>query len=151
MGNEPLVIGRKEYLTFPDWPLRRVRVKVDTGAFSSALDVADYELHRDDTGRLLARLTLCLSRRKAAHPVIVFAPVVKMVGVTCSNGVRQERPLVEATIRLGPVEKRIRLTVTNRSALRCRMLLGREALAGDFVVDVSKTYLLRSDHSEQRA
>lgn len=146
----PLLIGRKEYLAFPDWGVPRLRVKVDTGAFHAALDVAAYELHRDDTGRLVARLSLCLSRRDPLRQTVVFAPVVRMVGVTSSIGVREERPLLETTVRLGPVEKRIHMTVTNRSGMRCRMLLGREALAGSFVVDVSKKYLLRSDPQEQR-
>jgi hypothetical protein len=140
-----LVIGRKEYVAFPEWHVRRLRAKVDTGAFSSALDVAAYDLQRDDTGRLIARLSLCLSRRDPSRETIVFAPVVKMVGVTNTSGVREQRPLLEATIRIGSIEKRIRMTVTNRSCMRCRMLLGREALAGSFVVDVSKKYLLRSD------
>jgi hypothetical protein len=115
---------------------------VDTGAFSSALDVAAYDLERDDTGRLIARLSLCLSRRDPSRQTVVFARVVKMVGVTNTSGIREQRPLLEATIRLGSIEKRIRMTVTNRSCMRCRMLLGREALAGSFVVDVSKKYLL---------
>jgi ribosomal protein S6--L-glutamate ligase len=145
----PLRIGRKEFLTFPDWNVR-LRAKVDTGAFSSVLDVAEYELDRDDTGRLVARLALCLSRRHPQRQTVVFAPVVKMVGVTSSCGWRQERPLLEATVRLGPVEKVIRMTVTNRAHMRCRTLLGREALAGAFVVDVSHKYLLRSDSPELR-
>ena len=39
------------------------------------------------------------------------------------------------------VTKRVRLTVANRAHMRFRMLLGRQALAGDFLVDVSRTYL----------
>jgi hypothetical protein len=39
------------------------------------------------------------------------------------------------------VTKRVRLTVANRAGMRFRMLLGRQALLGDFLVDVSKTYL----------
>jgi hypothetical protein len=146
----PLVIGRKEYLAFPEWEVRRLRVKVDTGAFSSVLDVASYEVHHDEEGRHFARLVLNLSRRDPRRQAVVCAPVIKMVHVTCSNGARQERPLLEATIRLGPIEKRIRMTVTNRSCMRSRMLLGREALAGSFLVDVSQKYLLRSDYPEQR-
>jgi hypothetical protein len=46
-------------------------------------------------------------------------------------------------VQLGPVLKRIRLTVTSRAGLRYRMILGRQALAGNFVVDVSRKYLLR--------
>jgi hypothetical protein len=56
---------------------------------------------------------------------------------------REQRPVIEATLRLGPVSKRVRLTVTNRSNMRFPMILGRTALAGDFVVDVSGKYLLR--------
>ena len=55
---------------------------------------------------------------------------------------REERPLIETEVQLGPVRKRIRLTVTNRSCMRFRMILGREALAGDFVVDVGRKYVL---------
>lgn len=146
----PLLIGRKEYLAFPEWDVRRLRVKVDTGAFHAALDVAAYELHRGADGQLVARLSLCLDRKHPDRRTVVHAPVVKMVGVTSSTGVRQERPLLETTIRLGPVEKRILLTVTNRSGMRSRMLLGREALAGSFLVDVSRKYLLRSEQPEQR-
>ena len=36
------------------------------------------------------------------------------------------------------------MTVTNRSGMRFRVILGRLALADDFVVDVSKKYLLRT-------
>ena len=42
-----------------------------------------------------------------------------------------------------PVTKRVRLTVANRANMRFRMLLGRQALLGDFLVDVSQKYLLK--------
>jgi hypothetical protein len=145
-----LTIGRKEYVAFPEWHVHHLRAKVDTGAFSSVLDVAAYDLQRDGTGRLIARLSLSLSRRDPSRQTVVFAPVLKMVSVTNTGGVREQRPLLEATVRLGPVEKRIRMTVSNRSCMRCRVLLGREALAGSFVVDVSKKYLLGSDPPERR-
>jgi hypothetical protein len=46
-------------------------------------------------------------------------------------------------VRLGPVEKKIQLTLTFRTGMRCRMLLGRQALAGDFLVDVTRKDALR--------
>ena len=54
------------------------------------------------------------------------------------------RPLIETALRLGPVCKRVLLTVTNRAGMRFPMILGRKALEGDFVVDVSQKYLLRA-------
>ncbi|HEX5271250.1 MAG TPA: RimK/LysX family protein, partial [Gemmataceae bacterium] len=59
-----------------------------------------------------------------------------------SGGQEESRPLIEAEVALGPVRKRVLLTVTRRAGMRFRVILGRRTLAGDFVVDVSKKYLL---------
>jgi hypothetical protein len=137
----PLTVGWKEYVDFPDWGIRRVKVKIDTGARTSALDVLSYEV-RDTESGLVADLRLALSRKHPERVTSVSVPVLKTVLVSSSTGVRQERPLIETAIRLGPISKRIRVTVTNRSRMRFRMILGRKALEGDFLVDVSKKYLL---------
>jgi hypothetical protein len=137
------VIGWKEYVEFVDWGLRRIKAKVDTGARTSALDVLSYELHEDAAQGLTATLKVALDRK---HPSVVrelIVPVVRMVVVSNSSGMREQRPLVETTLRLGPVTKRVRLTITNRAGMRFRMILGRKALEGDFVVDVAGKYLLR--------
>jgi hypothetical protein len=135
-----LPIGWKERLDFPDWGLKRVRVKIDTGACTSALGASGYELVEVD-GVLTVRLRLALNRRRPTETVVVEAPVLRMVHVTNTGGGREERPMIETTIRLGTVRKRIRLTITSRTAMRFPMLLGREALAGSFVVDVSRKYV----------
>jgi hypothetical protein len=139
----PVRIGWKEYVELPEWGLRRVRAKADTGARTSVLDVAGYELLDVPGGGRVARLRLALSRKHPERVTVVEAPVLGLIAVKNTGGMPEVRPLLETTLRLGPVCKRIRLTVTNRSHMRFRMLLGRLALAGDFVVDVSAKYLLR--------
>jgi hypothetical protein len=139
----PLLIGWKEYVELPDWGLRHVKVKVDTGARTSVADVASYELQEHPGQVTVALLRLALNRRHPERLTVVETPVLDMITVTSSLGVSEERPLFETRLRLGPVVKTIRLTVTNRSGMTFRMLLGRHALAGDFVVDVSKKYLLK--------
>jgi hypothetical protein len=141
MSGERLLIGRKEYVAFPDWGIRRIRAKVDTGARSSALDVLDYDLWEVEGQGLRARLRLALDRNRPDRYRVVEAAVVRMVAVRNSSGASESRPLIEATIRLGPVTRRIRVTLTDRTAMRHRMILGRQALRGQFVVDVSKKYL----------
>jgi hypothetical protein len=136
-----LTIGRKEYVALPDWGIRRVRAKVDTGARTSALDVLNYDLWETEGQGLRARLRLALNRKRPDRYRIVEVPVLRLVSVRNTGGVCEHRPLIETTIRLGSVVRRIRLTVTNRAAMRYRMILGREALAGAFVVDVSRKYL----------
>ena len=139
----PLVVGWKERLDFPAWGIRRVRAKMDTGARTSALDAVSYELYQADGAGLCIRLRLALHHKHRDELRVVEAPVLRMVVVRNSNGMCEQRPLVETDIDLGPVRKRILLTVTNRAGMRFRVLLGRQALADDFVVDVSKKYLLR--------
>jgi hypothetical protein len=138
----PLLIGWKERLDFPEWGLKNVRVKIDTGACTSALGAVSCELV-ETNGQLTARLRLAMARRRPERTTLVEAPVLRMVHVTNTGGGREERPMIEAAIRLGPVLKRIRLTITRRDAMRFPMILGREALAGDFIVDVARTYVLR--------
>src|SRR5205085_8167796 len=142
MPSDPLLIGRKEYVEFPEWGVGRVRAKVDTGARSSALDVLGYDLWETEDQRLRLRMRLALNRKRPDRYRVVEADVLRMVLVRCSSGVCEHRPLIEAAIRLGPITRRIRLTLTDRASMRHRMILGREALRGAFVVDVSRKYVL---------
>ena len=139
----PLVVGWKERLDFPAWGIRRVKAKMDTGSRTSALDAVDYELFHVDEVGLCVRLRLALHRKHKDELRLVEVPVLRMVVVRNSGGQCEQRPLIETEIDLGPVRKRVLLTVTNRAGMRFRVLLGRLALANDFVVDVGKKYLLR--------
>jgi hypothetical protein len=141
MSDERLLIGRKEYVAFPEWGIHRIRAKVDTGAHTSALDVLGYDLWQVEGQGLYGRLRLALNRQRPDRYRMVETPVLRLVSVCNTGGVRELRPLIETTIRLGPVTRRIRLTVTDRAAMRHRMILGREALCGAFVVDVSRKYI----------
>src|SRR2546430_12634121 len=95
---EVFLIGRKEYLDFPEWGLRRIRVKVDTGACTSALDVAGWDLYEADGVGLVARLRLALDRRHPGRVTEVETPVVRMAVVSNTGGTREQRPVVEAAV-----------------------------------------------------
>jgi hypothetical protein len=142
MSEERLLIGRKEHVALPEWGIARIRAKVDTGARSSALDVLGYELWKTEAGMLRVRFRLALNRHSPDRYRVIEADVVRLVNVRNTGGDSEQRPLIAAAIQLGPVTQRIRLTLTDRAAMRHRMILGRQALRGRFVVDVSKKYLL---------
>jgi hypothetical protein len=146
MATGPHRIGWREYVDFVDWRLRRFKTKIDTGARTSALGVLSYELREEATGDKTAVLRLALNRRHPERVKVIVTPVLKMIVVCNSGGTREQRPLVETTLRLGPVTKRVRLTITNRSGMRFGLILGRKALEGDFLVDVAGQYLLETPH-----
>ena len=132
-------VGWCERIDFPDWDLRRVRAKIDTGARTSALG-ALYYVVTDVLGEgLFADLTL--SPHRGGEPLTLRAKYLGMVQVKNSCGESQDRPLVEARVRLGPVTETLKFTVTDRSKMRFPVILGRTALAGRFVVDVGRKYV----------
>lgn len=139
----PLVIGWQEEVSFLDWDLRRVRAKIDTGARTSALDVWSYTLREVPGQGLLAEMHLALFRKRPEQVKVVTAPVLKMVVVSNSSGMREQRPLVETSMRLGGLVQTVQFTVTNRFNMRFPVILGRRFLAGAFLVDVGQKYLLR--------
>ena len=128
----PVLIGWTEYVDLPDWGVRRLRAKVDTGARSSALHVENIRLLPRD----IVLFDVVLHREKRDRRVQVRARVVRRSRVRSSNGQLSQRLFVETTLRLGPVEKTIEVSLVDRTRMIHRMLLGRAALAGPFLVDV---------------
>jgi hypothetical protein len=135
-----VLIGWKEYVEFPDWNIRKVRAKVDTGARTSALDTQRYELRRMADGSLHATLLLRV-RSARSRPRVIDVPVLGFVEVRSSNGAHEKRPLIETSLSLGGVLKRVRFTLASRTTMRFRVLLGRTALAPEFLIDVRQQYV----------
>jgi hypothetical protein len=146
-GRRSVTIGWKEYVDFPSWSVRHVKVKIDTGARTSALGVLSYSLSDSGMG-LVAELRMALHRRHPEKVTIAHAPVLGMVSVRNTSGMCEERPLVQTEVKLGLLIKRIPLTVTSRAGMLFAVILGRNALVDDFVVDVSRKYLLKTTNTQ---
>jgi len=132
-----VVIGFAECVDLPEWGVTGMRAKADTGARSSALHVTDLE---EMPGGDHVRFHVVLDRKGKKRSVAVEAPVERWARVTSSNGQTEARVVVRTLLALGPVRKEIELTLTERPGLRYRMLLGRTALAGSFLVDPAHRY-----------
>jgi len=130
------VIGRREVVTLPDWGVR-LRAKVDTGARSSALDVDDVEPIAG--GRVRFSVVL---RRDRTRRVRAEARISRVGRVRPSSGVSQPRYFVTTRMRLGGIDKPVEISLVPRRGMLCRMLLGRSALTGDFLVDPDAAYRL---------
>jgi hypothetical protein len=140
----PITIGWKEYIDLPDWDLRHVKVKIDTGARTTALGVVGIAPFTDPDGQPAVELRLRLNRRYPERVTTVRVPVLGQVRVRNTGGQYELRPLIETAVRLGPVVKRVRLTIADRSRMLFPIILGRKALEDDFLVDPGRKYLLRS-------
>lgn len=132
-----LVAGRVERVALPAWGIESLRAKVDTGARSSALHVD--ALRQVSESEVEFEVVLSLHRRRRVR---VRSPFLRIARVRPTSGVSESRYVVPVEIVLGPLRKSIEVTLAERGAMRFRMLLGRRALAGDFLVDPARPYLL---------
>ena len=136
-GSTHITLGWRERVDFPDWGLRGVRAKVDTGARTSVIDVAQIEEQPDGSLRFEVVTRLKPSRKT----VWVTADPARTSVVKPSHGEKQERHVCVTRIRIGGREQQIELSLVCRAKMLCRMLIGRTALAGHFLVDPAHKYL----------
>lgn len=133
-------VGWREWAGLPDLKIRRVKVKVDTGARSSSLHALNIEeFHRD--GQDFVRFDVQPRQRSERRQVVCEAPVLEFRQIRSSNGKVQRRPVIRTTLALLDQQFSVDLTLTDRSKMGFRMLVGREALRSRFVVDAAGSFL----------
>ena len=147
---EPALIGWREWVAFPDWGVDAMKAKIDTGARTSALHAYDVEEFEID-GRRWVRFAVHPWQRNDDDAKVVEAVLVDQRHVTSSSGAKSLRPVVRAVIDLAGSPHEIDVTLTRRDEMGFRMLLGRKAMAGRYLIDPSLSYVTgRPDRSTRR-
>ena len=136
-GLPETVIGWREWVSLPELGVDAIRAKVDTGARTSAIHAYRLKTTEDE-----ARFEIHPIQRKSTPSIPVEVPIVEWREVRSSNGQVQRRPVIRTTIAAGEHRWEAELTLTSRDAMGFRMLLGRTAITGRFLVDVSHSHLL---------
>ncbi|MFC1620371.1 ATP-dependent zinc protease [Candidatus Neomarinimicrobiota bacterium] len=136
------VIGWREWAGLPDLGLEEIKVKIDTGARSSALHAFEiHEFERD--GKLMVSFVLHPYQRDNRITIHAEAELAGYRRVRNPGGRIESRPCIRTRIKLLGKEWIIDLTLTNRDMMGFRMLLGRQAVRGRFLVHAGRSYLAR--------
>lgn len=137
-SEDPVVIGWRERVDLPDWGIRRLHGKMDTGARTSSLHVENLEFLDDD----LLQFDVVI-RMEPLKTVSVTAEQVRTSRVRPSTGHLQERPVVRTRLRLAGVTREVEFSLVSRKHMLSRMLIGRTALEGAYLIDPGERYLHR--------
>ncbi|MGF1459066.1 MAG: ATP-dependent zinc protease [Leptolyngbyaceae cyanobacterium] len=134
-------IGWREWVALPQLGVDHVKVKIDTGARTSALHAVAVE-YFDEAGVAMVCFKVHPIQRDMSTVVSATAPLLEKRQIRNSGGQVQERPVIRTVLSLGKYQWDIELTLTNRDVMGFRMLLGREAVRRRFLVDPGGSYLM---------
>lgn len=134
------LIGWRELIELPELSPVPIKVKIDTGARTSALHAFDLEVEEID-GVAFATFDLHPRQRSSANAVAVRWPVQGYRRVRSSNGETELRPVIVTLARLGGIEWPIEVTLTTRDQMGFRMLLGRAAMRKHFLIHPGRSFV----------
>lgn len=135
-----LTIGWREWVALPSLEIAHIKVKVDTGARSSALHAHKLTIF-EEAAQTWVHFIVHPLQESHTSSVDVTLPLHDMRMVKSSNGRSERRPVIRTDISLMGQRWPIDITLTRRDAMGFRMLLGRQALRGRFMVDVGRSFV----------
>lgn len=136
-----ILIGWREWVALPSLAPVSIKAKIDTGAKTSALHAFFIEPYAAK-GVAMVRFLLHPFQRDTETVVECHAPVTDQRKVRDSGGHEELRYVVNSDFEIGGLKFNAELTLTDRDSMVFRMLLGRNALAHQFLVQSSASFLL---------
>lgn len=133
-------IGWREWVALPRLGVPTIKVKVDSGARSSALHAFDVEEYRH-RGAPWVRFAVHPLQRNGQATVYCEAALDEYRTVRSSGGHETRRPVIVTEVELMNLRWSIELTLASRDAMGFRMLLGRQAVRNRFLVDTGHSFL----------
>jgi hypothetical protein len=126
------IIGATEIIEIEPSKLR-IKARVDTGAQTTSIHAENIEI--DTTGDARGKPIAFRLVNQQGQSSRVETHVAKQIVVRTSEG-SERRYAVPLTLTLGQHSKTVLVTLNDRSEMRYRLLLGRNWLRGDYIVDV---------------
>ncbi len=142
------IIGWREFVALPQLKVDRVKVKIDTGARSSAIHAFNIQ-ELSQNGKRIIRFQVHPLQRDSHTIITTEAELLEYRKIRNSGGMAQFRPVIQTNIELGKQIWSIELSLTDRDVMGFRMLLGRQAVRERFLVDPGKSFLLSSRQSQK--
>ncbi|MGE0172111.1 MAG: ATP-dependent zinc protease [Oligoflexales bacterium] len=140
MARNLQVVGWREWVSFPQIGIKKIKAKIDTGARTSALHAFDIQEFKQGTQRFV-QFKVHPLQRNSQKTVTVRAKVAEIRRIKDSGGNVTERPVIVTDLQIGESVFPIELTLINRDEMGFRLLLGRSAVKNMFLVDSGRSYL----------
>jgi len=128
--NEKIIVGGVEEIVLLPWGIKLL-ARIDTGATTSCLAARDIRL---SDGMIEFRLP------EKYGGALLRAPIKGRRNIKTAHGT-MKRPIVELELCIGNKRIPTAVSLADRSQMDYPLLIGRNVLVNDFLVDVSKAIL----------
>ena len=137
--SSPLILGWQEWIALPKLGLPALKAKIDTGAKTSALHTRVVEPYRQ-RNRDRVRFSVQPSPEHAGLQIEASAEVIDRREVRSSNGDLELRYVIASQLAIGERTWPIEITLANREQMTYRMLIGRQAIPPNVLIDPTASF-----------
>ena len=139
-ASEPKVLGWLEGAYLQPWGVR-VRARLDSGALTSAMHAEHIKVFKKN-GEDWVRFHFPFGKREGyEHGFDIERPLLRQSHVKEREGGLQERYVIKLDVCVSGRTNTVELSLVNRSNFNYPIILGREALAGRYLIDPGRTFL----------
>jgi hypothetical protein len=132
-----IIIGRKDKADFPEFDLQDLDIKMDTGAYTSAIHCHKIERQQKD-GKDIVTFTLLDPSHPQYNKQAYSTEDFHEKKVKSSFGHSEKRFVIKTNIILFGQKYPIQLSLSERGEMKFPILIGRRFLMGKFIVDSAK-------------
>ncbi len=133
-----ITIGRIDKADFPELNLQNIKVKVDTGAYTSSIHCHDVKEVESEGEKYIEFEILDPSHPEYENKVYKVKGY-KEKAIKSSNGTTEQRFIIKTIIAIFNEKLPIELSLSERSDMKFPVLIGRKFLNNRFIVDTSLT------------
>jgi hypothetical protein len=133
------VIGRREFVDFPDLGLYNLEAKIDTGAYTSSIHCKDIIL-KTVNGKQVLYFTLLDESHPEYSQKSHESHDFTRKKIKNSFGEMEERYVIRTLVRLERKKIKTTISLSDREHMRYPVLIGRRMIKGKFIVDVNKMH-----------
>lgn len=135
-----ITIGRKDKADFPDLGLKNIDIKIDTGAYTSAIHCRDIEIKEINGKDVLFFKLLDPSHPQYDNKAYSYANYIERE-IRNSFGTSEKRYVIKTWIKIFGERYIIELSLSDRGEMKFPILMGRRFLMGKFIIDPSECNL----------
>ena len=144
MKKSSIITGWREWAELPELGIQNIKVKIDTGAKTSSIHAFDIRPFTQE-GKEWVQFDVHPLQDQEQLTHTCTLPIVDYRWITSSMGSSQLRYIVHTTLKIAEFTTHIELSLANRDEMGFRMLVGRDALSNNVLVNPNRSFLLSTD------